>query len=274
MLNTAAPSAPVTAFLRGIAFPKRARAENFKAGPEAAARIERAKLLEQAGLADWAEQELRFGARNGDQPYVMALELASRSADKPDQAMRSIKAYAGGYLFLPLDAGPREFWTFAFPLPFRTEVESLSEQNGLDPFLMAALIRQESEFNPKAVSRTGARGLAQIQPATGRELSRRLKLTSYSSAALFQPHLNLQLGTYYLKTLLAQVGGREEAALAAYDAGPTHARAWLTWGDFREPAEFIETIPFTETHGYVQSVLRNADLYRRLYGPPQPLAKQ
>jgi soluble lytic murein transglycosylase len=264
-IAAAAPSTQVSDFLRTIAFPNRARAENFKAGPEASARIERVKLLEQAGFADWAEQELRFAARNSDQPYVMALELASLFQDKPDQALRSIKAYAAGYLFLPLDAAPREFWTFAFPLPFRDEVESLSKQNGLDPFLMAALIRQESEFNPKAVSRTGARGLAQIQPATGRELSRRLKLTSYSAAALFQPHLNLELGTYYLKSLLAQLGGREEAALAAYDAGATHARAWLSWGDFREPAEFIETIPFTETHSYVQGVLRNADVYRRLY---------
>jgi soluble lytic murein transglycosylase len=263
--SSAGPSAPVNDFLRTIAFPKRARAESFEAGPAAAARIERAKLLEQAGLADWAEQELRFAAKNGDQPYVMALQLAAISSAKPDQALRYIKAYAGGYLFVPLDAAPREFWTFAFPLPFRAEVENLSKQNGLDPFLMAALIRQESEFNPKAVSKTGARGLAQIQPATGRELSRRLKLTSYTSAALFQPHVNLEMGTYYLKSLLTQVGGREDAALAAYDAGMTHARAWLSWGDFREPAEFIETIPFTETHSYVQGVLRNAELYRRLY---------
>ena len=73
-----------------------------------------------------------------------------------------------------------------------------------------------------------------------------------------------------MKSLLGSVGGREDAALAAYDAGLTHARAWLTWGDFREPAEFIETIPFTETRGYVQGVLRNADMYRRLYGA-QPL---
>jgi soluble lytic murein transglycosylase len=58
-----------------------------------------------------------------------------------------------------------------------------------------------------------------------------------------------------------------EAALAGYDAGLTRARAWLTWGDFREPAEFIETIPFSETRNYVQTVLRNADVYRRLYGP-------
>ena len=265
-LNTAAPSVKASEFLRTIEFPKRARTENFKAGPEAAARIERAKLLEQAGLLDWAQQELRFAARNGAQPFVMALELASLSAAKPDQALHFIKAYAGGYLFLPLDSAPHEFWTFAFPLPFRAEVENLSKQNGLDPFLMAALIRQESEFDPKAVSPTGARGLTQIQPATGQDLSRRIKLTGYSSAALFQPHVNLELGTYYLKTLLTQMGGREEAALAAYDGGPTHARAWLTWGDFREPAEFIETIPFSETRSYVQSVLRNADVYRRLYG--------
>jgi soluble lytic murein transglycosylase len=265
-LNTAAPSAKVSEFLHTIEFPKRVRTENFKAGPEAAARIERAKLLEQAGLPDWAEQELRFAARNGAQPFVMALQLASLAAAKPEQALHFIKAYAGGYLFLPLDSAPHEFWTFAFPLPFRSEVENLSKQNGLDPFLMAALIRQESEFDPKAVSRTGARGLAQIQPATGQDLSRRLKLTGYTSGALFQPHVNLELGTYYLKMLLTQMGGREEAALAAYDGGPTHARAWLTWGDFREPAEYIETVPFSETRSYVQSVLRNADVYRRLYG--------
>ena len=266
--GSAAASAQVNEFLRGVGFTERARVKDFRPRPVAAARIERAKLLEQAGLADWAEQELRFAAKTEDQPYVMALQLAVLKAAKPDQSLHVIKSYAGGYLFVPLDSAPRQFWTFAFPLPFRSELEIYSKQNGLDPFLMAALIRQESEFNPKAVSRTGARGLAQIQPATGRELSRRLKLAGYSASGLFQPRLNLQLGTYYLKSLLAAVGGREDAALAAYDAGLTHARAWLTWGDFREPVEFIETVPFTETHAYVQGVLRNADMYRRLYGAP------
>ncbi len=268
--SPAAASAAVNEFLHAIAFTERARIKDFKPGPAASARIERAKLLQQAGLKDWAEQELRFAARtatNDDgQPYVMALQLASLLSANPDQSLHVIKSYAGGYLFLPLDSAPPQFWNFAFPLPFRTELETLAKQNGLDPFLVAALVRQESEFNPKAVSPTGARGLAQIQPSTGRELSRRLKLTAYSSAALFQPRLNLQLGTYYLKSLLGSVGGREDAALAAYDAGLTHSRAWLTWADFREPAEFIETIPFTETHSYVQGVLRNADIYRRLYG--------
>jgi soluble lytic murein transglycosylase len=266
-IGPAAASAAVNEFLRSVPFTERARVKDFNPAPAAALRIERAKLLNQAGLGDWAEQELRFAAASTDaQSYPLAMQLAALISAKPDQSLRAIKSYAGGYLFLPFESAPRQFWTLAFPLPFRSEVETLSKQNGLDPFLVAGLIRQESEFNPQAVSPTGARGLAQIQPATGRDLSRRLKLTTYSSAGLFQPRLNLELGTYYLKSLLSSVGGREDAALAAYDGGLTHVRAWLTWGEFREPAEFIETIPFTETHGYVQSVLRNAEMYRRLYG--------
>jgi soluble lytic murein transglycosylase len=276
--GSSAESAAVNQFLRSVAFTERARIKSFNPAPATAARLERAKLLQQAGLADWAEQELRFAARTATgsavdsdvQPYVIALQLASLLSAKADQSLHAIKSYAGGYLFLTLDSAPRQFWTFAFPLPFRSELETFSKQNDLDPFLVAALIRQESEFNPQAVSKAGARGLTQIEPATGRDLSRRLKLTGYSSAGLFQPRLNLQLGTYYLKMLLGSVGGREDAALAAYDGGLTHVRAWLTWGDFRESAEFIETIPFNETRGYVQGVLRNADIYRRLYGA-QPL---
>ncbi len=270
-------SVAVNQFLRSVAFTERARIKNFNPAPATTARLERASLLQQAGLADWAEQELRFAATTAAisattgtstsdvQPYVIALQLASLLSAKADQSLHAIKSYAGGYLFLPLDSAPRQFWTLSFPLPFRSDLETFSKQNGLDPFLMAGLIRQESEFNPEAVSKAGARGLTQIEPATGRDLSRRLKLTTYSVAGLFQPRLNLQLGTYYLKMLLGSVGGREDAALAAYDGGLTHVRAWLTWGDFRESAEFIETIPFDETRGYVQSVLRNADIYRRLY---------
>jgi soluble lytic murein transglycosylase len=183
----------------------------------------------------------------------------------PDQAIRYIKRYASSYLFLPIESAPRQFWTLAFPLPYRADLDRFSKQNGLDPFLMAALIRQESQFDPTAVSRANARGLTQIMPATGKELSRRLKIKVFTTASLFQPSVNLELGTFYLKTLTSQVNGRTEAALAAYDAGLTRARAWLTWGDFREPAEFIETVPFSETRDYVQTVLRNADVYRRLY---------
>jgi soluble lytic murein transglycosylase len=151
-------------------------------------------------------------------------------------------------------------------LPFRADLDRFAKANGLDPFLVAALIRQESEFDARAVSRTSARGLTQIMPETGRELSRRVHLAPYSTIRLFEPAVNLQLGTYYLKMVTTQLGGHQEAALAAYNAGMSRAKLWLTWGEFREPAEFIETIPFAETRSYVQIVLRNADLYRRTYG--------
>jgi soluble lytic murein transglycosylase len=264
-----APASPaVTTFLRGVQFPQRARSRIFDPNAVSQARIERARLLASAGLEDWAEGELRYGAQNEDQPHILAMELASLSSSHtgPDQAMRYIKRYASGYLYYPIDSAPLGFWKLAFPLPYRSDLERYSKKNELDPFLMAALIRQESEFNPKAVSRANARGLTQILPSTGRELSRRLKMKPYSTARLFQPMTNLELGTFYLKTIADSLGGRWEAALAGYNAGLTRARAWLSWGDFREPAEFIETVPFSETRNYIQTVLRNADVYRRLYG--------
>jgi soluble lytic murein transglycosylase len=266
-----APSPSVNQFLRSVAFPPRARTMNFEPNATTKARLERSRMLSTAGLDDWAEGELRFGAQTGDQPYILASELAALSSRRagPDQAMRYIKRYAGGYLYLPVESAPLDFWKLAFPIPYRTDLERYAKQNGLDPFLMAALIRQESEFNPTVVSRSNARGLTQIMPSTGRELSRRLKMTQYSTAKLFQPSLNLQLGTFYLKSIVDSVGGRWEAALAAYNAGLSRARTWSKWGEFREPAEFIETVPFTETRDYIQTVLRNADMYRRLYGNTQ-----
>jgi soluble lytic murein transglycosylase len=266
-IGNVAASAKVNEFLRGIDFPQRSRVLNFEANATAKARIERARLLSSAGLDDWAVNELRYGAQNEDQPQVLAMELASITTKTagPDQAMRYIKRYAGNYLYLPIESAPSEFWKLAFPMPYRAELERFAKQNGLDPFLVAALIRQESEFNPKAVSRSNARGLTQILPGTGRELSRRLKVKAYATASLFVPAVNLQLGTFYLKTIADSLGGRWEAALAAYNAGPSRARAWSSWGEFREPAEFIETVPFSETRNYIQTVLRNADTYRRIY---------
>jgi soluble lytic murein transglycosylase len=81
---------------------------------------------------------------------------------------------------------------------------------------------------------------------------------------------NLQLGTYYFRKLLDSYDGEPEIALAAYNAGPSRAKSWRTWGPFREPAEFIEAVPFHQTRGYIQIVLRNADVYRRLYATATP----
>jgi soluble lytic murein transglycosylase len=131
--------------------------------------------------------------------------------------------------------------------------------------MVAALIRQESEFNPRARSGKNALGLAQVRPGTGRSLARRVGLRGYSASTLYQPDANLRIGTYYLRSQLDKWGGKWEQTLAAYNAGPSRANEWITWGDFEEPAEFVETIPFTETRDYVQAVVRNAALYRAIY---------
>ena len=152
-----------------------------------------------------------------------------------------------------------------FPLPYRSDVVRNADERKLDPFLVAGLIRQESEFNPQALSPAKAYGLTQVRPATGRAFARKVGIQRFTARTLYQPAANLKIGTSILRSMLDQQNGSVEQTLAAYNAGPNRAIEWRTWAAFREPAEFIESIPFTETRDYVQAVLRNADMYRRLY---------
>jgi len=241
--------------------------ESFQPNSITKMRLERARELEAAGLEDWAENELRFGSEANEQPHILVMELARNAARRgaPDDGIRYIKRFVASYLRMPLESAPPEFWQLAFPLPYRSSLERYTSRHSLDKFLMAGLVRQESEFNARAVSRSRAYGLTQVLPSTGRQLSRKVGLRRFSTSMLLQPDVNLRLGTYYLRSLLNQLEGSDVAALASYNAGKSRAVEWMKWGDFREPAEFIETIPFSETRNYVQSVLRNADFYRRLY---------
>jgi hypothetical protein len=157
------------------------------------------------------------------------------------------------------------FWQLAFPIPYRASLEKFARQAEIDPFVFAGSIRQESEFNATVVSASNAYGLSQILPSTGRDLSRRVGLPRFSPRMLFDPATNIQLGTDYIRHLLNSLEGNWHEALAAYNGGRTRVIKWRTFAQYREPAEFIETIPFDETRGYVQSVLRNAAVYRQLY---------
>lgn len=266
-VHAAARSGEAAQVLAAVHLPQRGP-DNFEPSALTQQRIERAHLLAEAALDDLAAGELRFGAKSDGQSNIMAVELAELASrrESPDQGIRYIKRYAPGYLSLPLDTAPQRFWRLAFPLPYRSQLEEYSRANSLDPFLVAALIRQESEFNPKAVSRSNARGLTQILPSTGRQLSRKLGIRGYRTSMLFSPDTNMKLGTYYLKALSDQLQGQWEAALASYNAGKSRVTGWLSAANFHEPAEFVESIPFNETRLYVQSVLRNAEVYRRLYG--------
>jgi len=227
-------------------------------------RIERSRLLRSAGLADLADSELRFGARNGGQPALLGMEMAD-AADAPHSAMHIMKGMAPEYLSLPFNAAPRKYWETLFPLPYRGDLERDAHQAGIDPFLLAGLIRQESEFDPQALSPAKAYGLMQVRPGTGREFARKAGVGRFTNRMLFQPAINLKLGASILRGMLDENNDKLEETLASYNAGPAHLVTWLSWNQYREPAEFVEAIPFTETRDYVQAVLRNADVYRRLY---------
>jgi soluble lytic murein transglycosylase len=231
-------------------------------------RIERSRLLRAAGLADLADAELRFAARTDAQPTLVAMEMAAAdTADAvPYLGVKAMKSLVPDYLNLPAPDAPREFWQYLFPMPYRPELIADAQAHNLDPNLVAGLIRQESEFNPDAVSPANADGLMQVRPGTGAEFARAAGIRSFTSRMLFQPEVNLKIGTAIFRSMLDKNGGSMEQTLAAYNAGPNHVAEWLTWNTYREPAEFIESIPFTETRDYVQAVIRNAEMYRRLYG--------
>jgi soluble lytic murein transglycosylase len=140
-----------------------------------------------------------------------------------------------------------------------------AETNGLDPYLVAALIRQESEFNAGAVSRANAVGLMQLLPSTGKGLARRDGVRHFNSNELLDPTINLELGTTDLKQAISKYGGQVEYALASYNAGDSPVRQWIAANDYKDVPEWVESIPYSETRDYVQSILRNREMYRAIY---------
>jgi len=158
---------------------------------------------------------------------------------------------------------PDEAWHTAFPLPYESSLRGAALGSNVDPMLVAGLVRQESAFESNAESRAGAVGLMQVLPKTAAKLARQLKV-KFARKRLSDPGYNLQLGSRYLADLI-QAFGTREAALAAYNAGEDRVEKWTAGQNYLETAEFVESIPFTETREYVQIVIRNADVYRQVY---------
>jgi len=268
------PDPEMTEWLNGIDWPEHRDFSATVPNPATKLRIERGRLLMQAGLPDVADTELRFGAKSEDeQPHLLAMELAG-SMPTPFHALRIMKSFSADYLALPFDKAPLKFWQMLFPLPYQSDVVRNSKSHDLDPYSVAALIRQETEFNPAAHSPANAYGLMQLVPATGRQMAREQGVRLASTNTLLEPSVSIQLGTHYLREQLNTWGGDWVQTLAAYNAGPTRVRRWKSSITYSEPAEFVESIPFTETREYVQAVLRNADMYRTIYGERHPVVAE
>lgn len=228
-------------------------------------RARKAQLLANAALYDFAERELRAAA--GSSPSWLAASEAQLYADSGsyNRAIETLKRAVPGYFSADLNQLPRPIWENLFPLPFWEELKKDSLLNQLDPYLVASLIRQESEFNPAALSRANAMGLMQLLPHVGRNVAKEEKLRDFSNNELFVANTNILLGTRYFRHMVDHYHGQVEYALAAYNAGEDRVDDWRSSGNFKDVEEFVESIPFTETREYVQAIMRNAVLYKLLY---------
>jgi soluble lytic murein transglycosylase len=236
-------------------------------------RVQKAHLLENGALLDFAVRELKAAAEEDkdeeDKGDWLPAETARmyEEAGRYDIAIEVLKRAVPNYFAVDLDSLPRSYWEALFPKPYWFDLKRFSSTNALDPYLVASLIRQESEFNPNALSRKDAVGLMQLLPKVGKTLAKQEKIKHYKAAQLFTPGMNLELGTRYFRQMVDKFGAFEYA-LAAYNAGTDRVQSWMGDGKYRDPQEFVESIPFTETREYVQAILRNANMYRQLYGTP------
>jgi soluble lytic murein transglycosylase len=153
-----------------------------------------------------------------------------------------------------------------FPFPYRELVRREAEEWGVDPIMLAALIRQESAFKADIVSHAGAIGLMQVMPPTGAQLARAHGPVGFTSDALSNPEVNLHLGSAFLVEMTRRFDGALPLVLSAYNAGPSRAVRWREFPEVSDELRFTERIPFVETRGYVKNVRRNLGLYRVLYG--------
>ncbi len=236
------------------------------AGPAEDQRLVRAEKLAVLGLDDWAFEELQLARASAPtSPRVnLALARLHRLRGETFQAFSALRQSYPDYAQMKPEELSREEWEIFYPLLYWETIKREARARGLDPYAVAGLIRQESVFDARAVSRANARGLMQLLVPTARLVSRRYGMTDEVNAeALHDPATNIRLGTAYFKDQLERFGKLEYAA-AAYNAGPNRVAQWLASLP-SEMDEWVEAIPFSETRGYVQGVVRNMLQYKRLY---------
>jgi soluble lytic murein transglycosylase len=231
--------------------------------PEDDPHVVKAKLLANAGLNEYIAPEIQ-AADGSDEWGAFAQAEIFASYGETAHAMRLLKHALPFYTSAPIESIPIAYWRILFPQPYWPDIKARAASNGLDPYMVASLIRQESEFNPGAVSNKSAYGLMQLLPSVGKSMAKEEGIHHFDTNQLLDPSTNIRLGTLYLKQTLNKFGGRPEYAFAAYNAGDDRVIDWQSIGHYRDMDEFVESIPFTETREYVEAIIRNQQIYREL----------
>jgi soluble lytic murein transglycosylase len=271
-------------FLSQIPAPPPLHALDEPIPAEYAERWNRAQALRTIAFDSSAEMELKAAYFATSLPRFL-LEAAQAAFDQGHfgAGMAYARIAVPNFESRKFSEVPVAAWKGLYPLPYESALRREAARNDFDPMFAAGLIRQESTFQADAVSHANAIGLMQLLPKTGKLLAKQLKVR-YNKTQLFNPDYNIQLGMRYIANLV-QLTGSPEFAAAAYNAGEDRIALWKSERPYEEVAEVVESIPFSETRDYVQIVLRNAELYRMIYGsktastttataaylPPQPL---
>ena len=234
--------------------------------PKELERAEKSQQLSVIGLFDWAINELEEAKKTASNSPKINLALAKHYRLKGDNVSAFLalaKSYPDYSQMFPEEMG-REEWDIFYPLTNWDQISAWAKNRNLDQYQVAGLIRQESVFNPRAKSPANAYGLMQLVIPTARAIAKKYGSEAVISVeSLFQPALNIELGTAYMRDQLDKFG-RIEYVAVAYNAGPGRVPQWRATLPI-EIDEFVEEIPFKETKAYVQGVIRNSAQYRRLY---------
>lgn len=221
--------------------------------------------LASVGLVSAAEEEIRSADESADTWGTFALLKEASGCGLTSVAAQlavNLRVAAG----VSSDESPVELLRLSYPVDFAATLDREAKKAGVDPLFLAALVRQESFWNPSAGSTAGALGLTQVIPETGRAIAAQLGVVEFEPSDLFRPALSLEFGAYYLGGELRAYPGNPLLALAAYNAGPGPAARWAASGATRA-ADLVEVVDYTETRNYVTYIYEAYAHYLRAWGP-------
>jgi soluble lytic murein transglycosylase len=225
--------------------------------------LAKARLLANAGLNEYIPEEIAADPNSSSWSALAEAQIYA-SYGETYRAMRALKKALPYAASASIKSIPLAYWRILFPKAWWDTIKTESAKNNLDPYMVASLIRQESEFNPSVISYANAYGLMQIEPSTGKQLAREVGISHFQTFQLLDPEMNIRLGCRYLRQMLDKVGGVPEYAFAAYNAGDNRVTDWEAAGPYSGIDEFVESIPFTQTREYVEAILRNEETYRAI----------
>jgi len=231
--------------------------------PEDSPHLAKARLLANAGLNEYVAEEIKADPNSSSWSALAEAQIYS-SYGEVYRGIRALKKALPNASSASIQSIPLAYWRILFPEAWWDTIQSESAKNNLDPYLVASLIRQESEFDPSVISYANAYGLMQLLPSVGRSMAREEGMNHFATFQLLDPATNIRLGCRYLREMLDKFGGVQEYALAAYNAGDSRVTDWQSAGPYSGIDEFVESIPFTQTREYVEAILRNEETYRAI----------